>query len=265
MNVCVSINNLSYLLVKYRGHLSAIFFFLLLYNNRRLSNNIDYYLIASFTLWHFALFLFDRVYDRKIDALSQPDEYVKDKHAVFLYSVVSILVLSSFVAYYLSGHPHIYWLILLPITFLYPLEVYKGRRIKNLFFIKNLYSAGLIYCLPLLIQAYLVAGETFDLRLLQKQPLVSLFISVMIGEVFWDIRDASVDKKFEIKTIPNILGIRFTKFYILALILIDSFITNSFFSTSAYIYLILIIFVQEDSNRLIFHLPPLIALIRFIL
>ncbi len=67
--------------VKYRIHLSIIFALLLYGNNIKLGVPVDYNLLFSFVLWHFSLFLFDRIYDRKIDMQSQPDEYVKDDFA----------------------------------------------------------------------------------------------------------------------------------------------------------------------------------------
>jgi 4-hydroxybenzoate polyprenyltransferase len=250
--------------VKYRIHISLIFFFLLLYNNSRYESEINYSIIFSFTLWHFALFLFDRVYDRKIDKLSQPDEYVKDKHSSFLYFIVGFVLLASLMLYLKSGFRLTYWFILLPITFLYPLKAYKNLRIKSIFFVKNFYSAFFIFCLPLVIQLHLISEGSQDYLQILK-PILSLLIYVLIGEVFWDIRDTHADKLNGTITIPNKLGLIPTKIYMLALILTDAFFTNQFFSTSAVIYIILLTFVKEDSHRLIFHLPPLIALIRFML
>lgn len=250
--------------VKYRVHLSIIFYFLLIYNNKRVTDNLNYYLIISFSFWHFALFLFDRIYDRELDKISQPDEYVKDNYAKVMYGIVAVALIISFISFFYSGYRIIYWLLLLPITFLYPLKLYRELRVKNIFLIKNLFSAMLIFCFPLLLQIYLLSNGNFDYKNV-VEPIVSLFIYVMIGEVFWDIRDCSTDKQFNIKTIPNTFGIGFTKVYILALIIIDGFLTNSFFSTSAYIYLFLITFVKEQTHRLVYHLPPLLALIRFLL
>lgn len=250
--------------VKYRIHLSAVFFLLLLHNNNRQSEQINILLIASFTFWHFALFLFDRVYDREIDAISQPDEYVKNKNANLLYIIVSLFLIGSFITYSFTEYPLKYWFILLPITFLYPFKIFKEWRFKKVFLVKNLYSAFLIYSLPLMIQSHLISSGSYNLKELFL-PHLPLFIYVMIGEVFWDIRDKSVDKAYNTKTIPNILGIPFTKLYIFVLILIDAYITDNYFTYSAYIYFILIIFVRENTNRLVFHLPPLTALLRSIL
>jgi 4-hydroxybenzoate polyprenyltransferase len=250
--------------VKYRIHISLIFFFLLYYNNLRNTSEINYNLILSFSLWHFSLFLFDRIYDRNIDKISQPEEFVKEQHSMFLYLIVAAGLITSFLIYLRSGFGLIYWLILFPITFLYPLEIYKGYRIKSIFFIKNFYSAFFIFSLPLIIQLHLITNGNFNIWNAYK-PILSLFIYVLIGEVFWDIRDVKADKMSRTITIPNKFGLIPTKLYMIALILTDAFLTNCFFSTSAIIYLALLIFVKEDTHRLIFHLPPLIALVRFVL
>ncbi len=252
-----------FVFVKYRLHISLIFFFLLYYNNLRYGFPINYPLLISFSLWHFALFLFDRVYDRKIDKISQPDEYIEDKNSSSFYAVVVLLLAVSLIFYFITGFKLIYWLILFPITFLYPYRVVGRFRIKSLLFVKNLYSALLIFCLPLIIQLHLISnGDANYTKLLT--PILSLFIYVLIGEVFWDIRDMQADKTDGTATIPNTLGLLATKIYIIILILADAFLTKNFFSTSAIVYLLLVIFVRESSYRLFFHLPPLIALIRFI-
>jgi 4-hydroxybenzoate polyprenyltransferase len=210
INLC---SDVVFLFVKYRIHISLIFFFLLTYNNYRVQENLNYFLILSFTLWHFALFLFDRIYDREIDKISQPNEYVKSQHTWILYIIVGISLISSFTIYFLSGFDIKYWLVLLPITFLYPLEIYKGYRIKSILLIKNIYSALLIFCLPLLIQLYLISNGNFNFSEV-LHPILSLFIYVMIGEVFWDIRDITADKMHNTQTIPNTFGLKFTKFYV---------------------------------------------------
>ncbi|NBX81408.1 MAG: hypothetical protein EBQ94_13730 [Flavobacteriales bacterium] len=260
----IYVENFFYQIVKYRIHISCIFFFLLINNNLRVTKHVDYSLIFSLTFWHFSLFLFDRVYDREIDKLSQPNEYVKEKYSCFLYVVVFLLIISSLISYLNSGYKIIYWIILLPIVFLYPLRIFGDFRIKQIFLVKNLFSALLIFCFPLILQAILLSNGQVNYNNL-IQPILSLFIYVMIGEVFWDIRDCSIDKQFNIKTIPNTFGIKKTKIYILSLIIIDSILTQTFFSSSAIIYFVLITFIKENSNRLIFHFPPLIALFRFLI
>ncbi len=246
--------------VKYRIHLSIVFAILLYGNNIKLNVNIDYALLISFVLWHFSLFLFDRIYDRKIDKLSQPDEYVKDQYATKLYILVAVMMLASFCCYLYTAKPIVYWLYLLPVTFLYPLNIYKTYRVKSVFFIKNLYSALFIYVIPVYIHTLLLSNTTPNYI-----SLISLGIYVLIGEIFWDIRDITADRAHNTLTIPNTLGIKFTKVFLFFLMLTDIWIKNNHISTSAFVYFILLIFIHEKSDRLFFHIPPLLALVNFLL
>jgi 4-hydroxybenzoate polyprenyltransferase len=257
------INNLKsliYLFVKYRIHLSLLFAIILFSNNFFIGKEIDWYFILSFSFWHFSLFLFDRVYDRKIDILSQPDEYVKEKYARSGYVVTVLSLVSSVIFYLLSGYPIWIWFMMLPLVFLYPLRIYNGLRVKSIFLVKNLYSALLIYSLPLVLQTYLLESDFSNYIL-----ICSLFIYVMIGEVFWDIRDMEADLLHKTITIPNYLGLKFSKYFIFSLVLIDYLIKGDSLSLSGWIYLALIISVTDKSDRLVFHVPPLLALLNFVL
>lgn len=249
--------------VKYRIHLSIIFAFLLYNNNIRAGAPVNYWLLASFTLWHFSLFLFDRIFDRKLDELSQPDEFVRENYARLLYLVVAACLTASLALFVLSGSSVSYWLPLLPVTFLYTVPVYQKTRAKNIFLIKNLYSAVLIYGMPLLLHSFILTGQQSAVT--NIQPIVSLMIYVLIGEIFWDIRDTSVDQMHHIATLPNVFGLLPTKIIMLALITADAAMVGFRFPESAFIYLFLLLFVQEKTDRLVFHLPPLIALMRFCL
>lgn len=253
-----------FLFVKYRIHLSLIYYFLLVYNNLRVTSKLNFELILSFALWHFALFLFDRVYDRHIDRLAQPDEYVPDNQAKFLYGLVALLTIGSLTFYLAGGFDLRFWIALLPVTFLYPLRIYQGKRVKSFLLIKNLYSAVLIYALPIYLQAFILNGyeQPADETIM---PIYSLMIYVMIGEIFWDIRDASVDRESGTNTLPNTFGLIPTKLILVSLILIDAGTRGWNFTGSAIIYLVLLSFVKEKTDRLVFHLPPLIALLRFLI
>jgi 4-hydroxybenzoate polyprenyltransferase len=256
----LNLRSLLFGLVKYRLHLSLVYFLLLYGNNLKLQVPINYLLLVSFSLWHFSLFLFDRIYDRAIDQLSQPDEYVKDHLAKGLYGLVALMLLVSFICFWLAQKPLFYWFCLLPLTFLYPLHLYKSYRIKGVFLVKNLYSALLIFVVPVFIHHLLLTTQAPDLA-----SFISLGIYVLIGEIFWDIRDCSADRANHTATLPNTLGIRTTKIILLLLMFIDFWVKGYELTSSAYVYLILLAFIREDSDRLLFHIPPLLALVNFLL
>ena len=199
-----NIEDVLYYIVKYRIHISGVFFVLLLANNSRLTARPNWALIISFTCWHFALYLFDRVYDRALDAQSQPREHVRNGEYKFLYLFTLLLLLLSFVLYYSTGFNILGWLILFPVTFLYTYPLFN-RRAKDIFLVKNLYSALLIWSLPLMIQSWLI-GNGWEAIHKTTQSISWLFLYVMLGEVLWDIRDSSIDKKYGISTTVNSSG-----------------------------------------------------------
>lgn len=246
--------------VKYRLHLSVVFMLLLYGNNLKVNEPVNVPLLMAFFFWHFSLFLFDRIYDRNIDKQSQPDEYVKEHLASTLYILVALMMVASFTCYWFSDKPLAYWFYLLPITFMYPLRCYKNYRVKSIFLVKNLYSALLIYVIPVYIHTILITHKTPDYT-----SLISLGIYVLIGEIFWDIRDITADKENNTHTIPNTIGVKPTKLILLLLMATDYWVKGFDLTTSAYIYLILLIFIHEKSDRLLFHVPPLLALVNFLL
>jgi 4-hydroxybenzoate polyprenyltransferase len=93
---------------------------------------------------------------------------------------------------------------------------------------------------------------------------LGLFIYVMIGEAFWDIRDVHGDRTQGVRTIPVVFGVIPTKIYLIALILTDLFVFGKSVTDSTIVYIVLILFLNPDSPRWIYHWPPLLALYRFL-
>lgn len=256
---------LYYPLVKYRIHISVIFLFLLIHVFEQHSEgNYPWPVIISFSLWHFALYIFDRAYDYKLDAINQPKEAILpvERNFFLVLSFVTCLAPLVILPYYgLSVWPYLPFI---PITFLYTFPVYKGIRSKNIFFFKNLYSALFIWTLPLAVIAYYYTDTDLGFFELFKGQFLGLFIYVMVGEAFWDIRDVDGDRQLKVYTIPVVLGVLVTKFYLISLILIDLFIFGKSVGDSTIIYIILIVFLNKDSPRWLFHLPALLAVYRFL-
>ncbi len=259
------LDHVYYPFVKYRIHISVIFLFLLLNVFSHTGSGVySWPVIVSFSLWHFALYIFDRAYDYKLDAINQPKEAIRPGERNFFLVVSFVFCLAPLVIlpiYGLSVWPYVPFI---PITFLYNYPVYKGIRSKNIIVFKNLYSALFIWVLPLAVVAYYYTDTTLDFWDLAKNQFLGLFIYVMVGEAFWDIRDVHGDREQNIRTIPVVAGVPFTKIYLIALILIDLFVFGKSVSDSTIVYIVLIIFLNPDSPRWIFHLPPLLALYRFL-
>lgn len=254
-----------YPFVKYRIHISLIFLFLLI-SLYQLSgdNNYSWPVILSFSLWHFALYLFDRAYDYKLDAINQPKEAIlpKERKLILIISIVMAILPIGILAYFkLKILPYI---VFIPITFLYTYPIYKGIRSKNILFFKNFYSAFFIWTLPLAFVSYFYISSEGNFWQVFYLQFTGLFIYVMIGEAFWDIRDVNGDKLQKVQTIPVVFGVKFAKVYLILLMLIDLFLFGKTVTDSAIIYLILILICSPKSPRWIFHIPPILALFRFI-
>ncbi|MEZ5002419.1 MAG: UbiA family prenyltransferase [Chitinophagales bacterium] len=251
--------------VKYRIHVSAIFFTLVwtLYNSTQ--TQVVWPIVWSFGLWHFALYLFDRAYDYDKDIVTQPDEAVKPFEQKFLlYTSITLSIVPIVILLY---NNLIVWpyLCFIPITFLYTYPVIGEKRAKNFLIFKNFYSAFFIWTLPLLVIVVFYMKLTHDVFHYYINNFVGLFLYTMAGEALWDIRDVEGDKQFKVKTIPNTFGLVFTKIYIYLLILFEFLFVSQSISDSFLIYCLLLIFINEKSPRWLFHLPPLLAFLKFVI
>ncbi|MCC6373047.1 MAG: UbiA family prenyltransferase [Bacteroidia bacterium] len=259
------LNRVYYPFVKYRIHISLIFLFLLInvYTNT-VKQPVLWPIVISFFIWHFALYIFDRAYDYKLDAINQPQEAILPGERRFFIVLSFILCLLPLFILPYAGYSVLAYLPFIPVTFLYTYPVYKNLRSKNILLFKNIYSALFIWTLPLAFVAYFYSTTTQAFFEIFKTNFLGLFIYVMVGEAFWDIRDVDGDRTQNVRTIPVVFGVLATKIYLLALILIDLLVFGKTVSDSTVVYCILIIFVKPQSPRWLFHIPPLLALYRFI-
>lgn len=260
------LNKIYYPFVKYRIHISLIFLFLLINVYSHFAKQaLCWPVIISFFIWHFALYIFDRAYDYKLDAINQPQEAILPvERMFFIYlSVILALVPIPILLYYkLSILPYLPFI---PITFLYTFPLYKTVRSKNILFFKNFYSALFIWTLPLALVMYFYTNNTLSFWEIFKTYFVGLFIYVLIGEAFWDIRDVEGDKQQNVNTIPVVFGVLPTKIYLFILIGIDWLVFGNIVTISTLIYIVLISLVKSNSPRWIFHIPPILALFRFLI
>lgn len=267
MNLVLNhITRFFYQFVKYRIHISLIFLFLLINVFKKTAYTFtDWPVIISFFSWHFALYIFDRAYDSELDSINQPREAItpKEKNIVILLSFF-FAILPVFILLF-SNKLILPYLPLLPITFLYTLPIKNGIRSKNILFVKNIYSALLIWTLPLVIVTYFYTSQSSSFIDIFKNYFIGLFLYVMVGEAFWDIRDLEGDKANGVKTIPVVFGVIACKIYLISLIVLDWLAFGKSVSMSTFVYLILILFVKPNSPRWIFHIPPLLALFRFLI
>lgn len=253
-------DKLTALILNSRMHISFLFYLIANSFNQRFGLNADY-LVLSISFWHFSIYLFDRAYDIKLDTEYQSNEVFSFSTQKKLYLVVFLLLFSSLIFFFLSDKPLFYWLIIFPFTFIYTKPVFS-IKVKQILFVKNFFSAAIIWTLPIILLLKL----TTNFSLLDSLKLTSsLFLLVMVIEAFWDIRDIEGDIVNHVKTIPNYFGIIFTKLYCLALLIIAAFSNGSFYlSFSIGLMLIFVYFVNKESPKIIYHLPIFILILDYL-
>lgn len=242
-----------------RIHVSILFYFIATsyYDSFNLTNN---YLLLSIVVWHYALYLFDRVFDWKIDSKYQGEESIPQSYVSILFFFIVLLLIASLVLFYKSGFSIWYWGILFPLTFLYTVPIIYNKRIKQFLVLKNLYSAVVIWALPIYLIVYLETKIPITNWALGMK-LVVLVLSVLIIEAFWDIRDKQGDLDNNIHTMPNQFGTKYTKYYLITLLFLEFLIIRdlNFFIITMFIF---ILFVNERSHKIYFHLPIFLLILR---
>ena len=261
----ILLNYIYYPLVKYRIHISVIFLFLIINVYVLFAKEaIAWPIVISFFLWHYALYIFDRAYDYNLDALNQPKEAILPKERNVILAISFVCCFAPIIILSACHNSVVPYLPFIPITFLYTFPLYKNIRSKNILFLKNIYSALFIWTLPLTVIMFYYTKTDLSFLQIFKTYFLGLFIYVMIGEAFWDIRDVYGDRIEKVKTIPIVFGIKATKVYLFALILIDAIALNGQINVSTYVYIALILIVKPGSPAWLYHIPPLLALYRFL-
>lgn len=252
-------------MVKYRIHISLIFVFLLINVYKLIAKTpVNWPVVWAFGLWHFALYIFDRAYDYQLDAINQPQEAVLPKERRFILWLSVALCLIPVIILLWFKLNVVPYLPFIPITFLYTYPLVKNKRSKNILIFKNVYSALLIWTLPLATVCYYYTNLEMSLSELYSKYFLGMFIYVMVGEAFWDIRDVEGDRTQNVNTIPVVFDVGITKIYLLALIFGDYCFVSHRITFSSMIYVVLICLVNQKTPRWVFHLPPLLALFQFL-
>lgn len=256
-----------YLIVKTRLHVAAIYYFVC-------ANILDVFtknehklyipVIISFTIWHYALYLFDRAYDANLDYLNNPMESLKGRLAkplLYLSILLAFLPVGILSYYKLPVIPYLFFI---PITFFYNLRVFPGNKaIKHFTLFKNLYSAILIWPLPVAVMIkYYVGYENHLLIILLW--FWAFILYVLMGEIIWDMRDTEGDKKENIRTIPVVFGLQKTRLLLLGLLTTTSILQYIQIGEINYVlisfYLLYIFISSPRLPKWVFHAPLFISL-----
>lgn len=258
-------------IIKLRLHVAAIFFFVAIQIiEGTYKGNYRYYLpvIVAFTIWHYALYLFDRAYDAHLDSLNNSSESLKGNfRKLFLYFSIFLAFFPIAILWYynFSILPYLFFI---PITFLYNLRIFSNyRAVKHFTAIKNLYSAILIWPLPIAVILKYYIG--FDNYLLVILSWYWSFISyVFMGEVIWDMRDTEGDMQEGIQTIPVVYGLKKTRYFLFTILTIVSFLNYIQYHSISYVLIsffsIYILISSPKLPKWLFHFPLFVSLFYYI-
>lgn len=262
-----AIENIYYSIVKTRLHVAAIYYFLciqIIESTTHQSAKPFLPVIIAFTIWHYALYLFDRAYDAHLDSLNNNKESLKGKYRnTLLYFSISIVFIPILILIHYKK-PIIPYLFFIPITFLYNLRIFPNNKaIKHFTFLKNFYSAILIWPLPIAVMVKYYAGMNNYLIEIMYWYW-SFIVFVFMGEVIWDMRDVDGDRQENINTIPVVYGLKKTRIFLFTVLVSVSIINilmhNSFNYIVVTFYVIYILIASPNLPKWLFHLPLFISL-----
>jgi|GEM_PF-2357896 len=261
------LENAFYAITKTRIHVAAIFFFLMIFLAKLYGGVKEVHLVVplAFSIWIFALYLFDRAYDINKDAVADLKDTFGSKFGKPLVILSVLIALLPWVILWTNEQSILPAIILIPITFLYSFPIHGNTRLKNIFIVKNLYSAVLIYTLPIFLVIYFYHNNSTSVGIIELGTnLFYLTLFVFTGEIIWDIKDIEADKKHGVKTFPSTYGLEKTRILVLTL-LITICLYAFYFGKGINIpvtigFVLFILLVKKNTPIWVYHLPLFIIL-----
>ncbi len=176
---------------------------------------------VAFTMWHFALYVYNRYTDRGEDTLNSAIEAMDDFHGKIAVALTWLMLIGGLGVLIYGGYPVIYYLVSLPCVFLYGQSLFGGKlRIKAITLVKNMYSVFFCWALPMILAGVTYAGS---LDILSQYPpwgnLLAMFFGIMAYELIWDLRDVDGDRQSGVMTVPVRFGEDACKLLIAGLLL----------------------------------------------
>ncbi len=225
---------------KYRLHVSLCFLvFFLLLNKSIYQGSELWWMAAAFTLLNLSIYLFNKATDVHVDRVNK-DAASQVMVPLLYYSSALFFLLPLL---WLRSNV-IVLLIYIAVGFigLWYSHVMLGFRLKQVFLIKNL-SAAVIWTVPLVLVGVIEAG----ISVTNMALLGVVFLAVLAVEAMWDVRDRKGDAQYKIKTLPNLVGVGWTKIISLGYLVLGMFFVwkYSLPSNVAILLAILVVFVVE--------------------
>lgn len=176
--------------------------------------NIDLFIVPVMMV---CIYQWNRLFDLNEDLINSPKRaYLtfinKKRIKYFCYSSAASGLILSFITGPFHSVLILGSVILLGVFYSTPFFSISKKRLKNLMFVKNLTSA-MGWTLLTVIYPLLHSGSSLSPE--HWYAAITMFTSVWIVELLWDIRDKKGDAKSGVKTIPVMMGVRATRYWIL--------------------------------------------------
>ncbi len=246
-------------ILSYRPHICLLVFLLVLASGGGISNTKWEFLSAAFGFSFLMAFvyLFNKwTYIEEDQVNTKGGPLDPGKRNKVLYASLFFLVVPVFLFSH-NLYLLLIYLIVAGIGFLYSYKIKilgKLFRFKDKFIVKNVSSAVMWAAPPALVPAAL-RGAFWPSDLIS---FIVIFFIVVPIEIVWDVRDIEGDRRFGIKTIPNVLGVQPTKIICILLSCIPGFLMwkFSYFNSSLIalaISMALILLVNRSRGPMFYH------------
>jgi len=182
--------------------------------------NAPFDLMAPFVYFSLVFFLYtiNRYTDKLEDKINYPSrlEFFR-RYGKYILIFSSLLFIFSLVLLF-SVNLNSFFIFLVPFILVL---FYSVFRLKKIFFMKNIIVATGWATIPF----FIFAQSHFLLSIYAVFTLfLFLFFRVLLGSIFFDIKDVTGDKIYKIRTIPSRWGIKKTKYVLHSFNFIASFV-----------------------------------------
>lgn len=234
---------------RYMKPFSRYFFYLFdIINDLRLHVLFNYFLVVSWSLlaWRVSVknsveyaltvaciagfaYVLNRYTDYKYDLIVDKG-LKKVRRSTYLFTAIFFLVLGAGLT--LRNQSFLFPSFLgFLFGIFYSIKTVLVYPFKNYLFLKNIFASGSKYIITLLgISLF----REIDLHLLLMT--IPLFVSFLIYEILWDIRDIESDRVGNVKTIPGVFGKEWALIICVVVMLLNFVPQVIFFNKSNYFY-----------------------------
>ncbi len=158
-------------------------------------------------------YLFNKATDTEEDMKSRKGEEISPQSVRNTYVAASVLAILPLCWLWLYPTALGLFVVVALAGFLYSSRRAFGFRVKDMFLLKNLFSAGFFWAMPVAISPATWRGSMSSLDAVH---FAFVYLIALMIEIFWDMRDVDGDRQAGIRTIPNTCGFLFTKILVTA-------------------------------------------------